>query len=70
VVAIEYMKLTNLFIALVLSEKRNRELEKRIKGFESLTGVLSMKVDGQQSEIESMKQKGKVLKFNHLRKVA
>jgi hypothetical protein len=64
------MKLTNLFIALVLSEKRNRELEKRIKGFESLTRVLSMKVDGQQSEIESMKQKGKVLKFNHLRKVA
>ncbi len=64
------MGFISLFIALVLSEKRNRELEKRIEGFESLTRVLSMKVDGQQSEIELMKQKGKVLKFNHLRKVA
>jgi hypothetical protein len=64
------MKLTNLFIALVLSETRNSELEKKVKGFENLTKVLSMEVDRQQQEIESMKRNGKVLKFNHLRKVA
>jgi hypothetical protein len=64
------MKFTNLSIALVLSEIRNSELEKKVKGFENLTKVLSTEVDRQRGEIESMKNKGKVLKFNHLRKVA
>jgi hypothetical protein len=69
-VAIEYMKLTNLSIALVLSEMKNAELEKKVKGFESLTKALSMEIDAQRQEIELMKQNGKVLKFNQLRKVA
>jgi hypothetical protein len=63
------MKLTNLSIALVLSETRNAELEKKIKGFENLTKVLSIEVDNQRNEIEAMKQR-KVLKFNNLRKAA
>ncbi len=63
------MKLTNLSIALVLSETRNAELEKRVKGFENLTKVLSLEVDSQRKEIELMKQR-KVLKFNNLRKAA
>ncbi len=63
------MKLTNISIALVLSETRNVELEKKIKGFENLTKVLSLEVDKQQKEIESMKQR-KVLKFNNLHKAA
>ncbi len=63
------MKLTNISIALVLSEKRNTELEKKIKGFENLTKILSLEVDNQRKEIEAMKQR-KVLKFNNLRKAA
>jgi hypothetical protein len=63
------MKLTNLSIALVLSETRNAELEKKIKGFENLTKILSLEVDNQRKEIEAMKQR-KVLKFNNLRKAA
>jgi hypothetical protein len=63
------MKLTNLSIALVLSETRNAELEKRIEGFENLTKVLSLEADNQRKEIEAMKQR-KVLKFNNLRKAA
>jgi hypothetical protein len=63
------MKLTNISIALVLSEMRNAELEKKIKGFENLTKILSLEVDKQREEIETMKQ-GKVLKFNNLRKAA
>jgi hypothetical protein len=63
------MKLTNISIALVLSETRNAELEKRIKGFENLTKILSLEVDKQRKEIEAMKQR-KVLKFNNLRKAA
>jgi hypothetical protein len=63
------MKLTNMSIALVLSETRNAELEKRIKGFENLTKILSLEVDNQRKEIEAMNQR-KVLKFNNLRKAA
>jgi hypothetical protein len=63
------MKLTNLSIALVLSETRNAELEKKIKGFENLTKILSIEVDNQRNEIEAMKKR-KVLKFNNLRKAA
>jgi hypothetical protein len=63
------MKLTNISIALVLSETRNAELEKRIKGFENLTKILSLELDKQREEIETMKQR-KVLKFNNLRKAA
>ncbi len=68
-VAIENMTFTNISIALVLSETRNAELERKIKGFESLTKVLSLEVDKQREQIESMKQR-KVLKFNNLRKAA
>ncbi len=64
-----FMKFTNLLIALALSEMRNVELEKKIKGFENLTKVLSLELDKQQEEIESVKQR-KVLKFNNLRKAA
>jgi hypothetical protein len=63
------MKLTNLSIALVLSEMRNAEFEKKIKSFENLTKILSIEVDNQRKEIEAMKQR-KVLKFNNLRKAA
>ena len=63
------MKLTNISIALVLSEMRNAELEKKIKGFENLTKILSLEVDRQREEIETMKQR-KVLNFNNLRKAA
>jgi hypothetical protein len=63
------MKFTNLSIALVLSETRNAELEKRVKGFEKLTKILSLEVDNQRKEIEAMKQR-KVLNFNNLRKAA
>jgi hypothetical protein len=63
------MKLTNISIALVLSETRNAELERKIKGFENLTKILSIEVDNQRKEIETMKQR-KVLKFNNLRKAA
>jgi ssRNA-specific RNase YbeY (16S rRNA maturation enzyme) len=63
------MTFTNISIALVLSETRNAELERKIKGFESLTKVLSLEVDKQREQIESMKQR-KVLKFNNLRKAA
>ncbi len=68
--AIEYMKLTNLSIALVLSEKRNIELEIKVKGFENIVKVLSTEVDRQQNEIELMERQGKVLKFNPLKKAA
>ncbi len=64
------MKTTELCLVLVLSEMRNVELEKKVQGFENLTKALSMEVDRQRVEIESMKRKGKVLRFNHLRKVA
>jgi hypothetical protein len=64
------MKTTELCLVLDLSETRNVELEKKVQGFENLTKALSMEVDRQRAEIESMKRKGKVLKFNHLRRVA
>jgi uncharacterized coiled-coil protein SlyX len=64
------MKLTNLSIALVLSEKRNIELEKKVKGFENIVKVLSTEVDRQQNEIELMKRQGKILKFNPVKKAA
>ena len=64
------MELTNLSIALVLSEKRNIELEKKIKGFEDIVKVLSTEIGRQQNAIELMKRQGKVLKFNPLKKVA
>jgi uncharacterized coiled-coil protein SlyX len=64
------MKLTNLSIALVLSEKRNIELEIKVKGFENIVKVLSTEVDRQQNEIELMERQGKVLKFNPLKKAA
>jgi hypothetical protein len=64
------MTITNLFLALVFSEARNVELNKRVESFERMTKTLSTEIDRQRKEIELMSQKGKVLKFNHLRKVA
>ncbi len=64
------MTITNLFLALVFSEARNAELNKRVKRFERMTKTLSTEIDRQRKEIELMSQKGKVLKFNHLRRVA
>ncbi len=64
------MENANLYLVLVLSEARNAELNKKIEGFERITKALSMEVDRQREEIELMKRKGKVLKFNRLRKVA
>jgi hypothetical protein len=49
---------------------RNAELSKRVEGFERITKTLSTEIDRQRKEIELMSQKGKVLKFNHLRRVA
>jgi len=63
------MKNTELCLVLALSEARNANLEKKLKGFESLAKVLSMEVDRQRKENESIKQQ-RVVKFNHLRKVA
>ncbi len=64
------MKITNLFFVLALSEARNAELNKRVEGFERMTKTLSTEIDRQREEIELMNQRGKVLKFNHLRRVA
>lgn len=64
------MENTNLLLALVLSEVRNAELEKKNKGFERLVEILSMEVDRQRAQIEAMKKQGKVLKFNSLKKAA
>ncbi len=64
------MSIKNLFFVLALSEMRNAELNKRVEGFERMTKTLSTEIDRQRKEIELMSQKGKVLKFNHLRKVA
>ncbi len=64
------MRLTNLLVILILSEIRNAELEKKVEGFESLTKGLSMEVDRQRKEIETMKRQRKILSFNPLRRVA
>jgi hypothetical protein len=64
------MEITNLFCILALSEARNAELNKRVEGFERIAETLSTEIDRQRKEIELMSQKGKVLKFNNLRKVA
>ncbi len=64
------MSIKNLFFVLALSEMRNAELSKRVEGFERITKTLSTEIDRQRKEIELMSQKGKVLKFNHLRRVA
>ncbi len=63
------MRTTILLFALTAFEARNVELERKIKGFENLTKILSIEVDNQRNEIEAMKQR-KVLKFNNLRKAA
>lgn len=48
---------TFLLFALVSSEARNAELEKRIKGFERLTGNLSKEIDRRAGEAASPKRK-------------
>jgi cell division septum initiation protein DivIVA len=50
------MKLKFLLFALVLSEERNAELQKRIEGFERITSSLSNEVDKQSKEIKALKQ--------------
>jgi hypothetical protein len=64
------MKFIHLLIALVLLATRNAELENKIKGFENITKALSMEVDRQRKEIETMKLQRKLLPFNLLRRVA
>jgi hypothetical protein len=44
---------TFLFFALALLKARNAELEKRIKGFERLTGNLSNEIDRRAGEFAS-----------------
>jgi hypothetical protein len=51
------MKLQFLLFALVLSEVKNAELQKRIDGFELITASLSNEVDRQSKEIKALKQK-------------
>ena len=51
------MKLNFLLFALVLSEEKNAELQKRVKGFEMITENLSSEVDRQSKEIRLLKQK-------------
>ncbi len=51
------MKLKFLLFALVLSEVKNAELQKRIDGFESITASLADEVDRQSEEIKLLKQK-------------
>ncbi len=58
-----------LYLVLFLSEIRNAELKRKVKGFENLTKSLSLEVDKQRNEIEAIKHR-KVLKFSNLRKVA
>jgi hypothetical protein len=51
------MELKFLLFALVLSEEKSAELQKRIKGFEMITENLSSEVDRQSKEIRLLKQK-------------
>lgn len=51
------MQIEYILFALVLSEVRNIELEKRIKGFERLTLSLSNEIDRQSKEIRLLKQR-------------
>jgi hypothetical protein len=51
------MKLKFLLFALVLSEVKNVELQKRIDGFESIAASLASEVDRQAKEIRLLKQK-------------
>jgi hypothetical protein len=67
---VKYMEIINLYFVLVLSEARNKELNRKVEGFERITEALTTEVDRQRKEIELIKQRGKVLKFNRLRKVA
>jgi len=64
------MKVTYLFILLILSEVRSAGLEKRIRAFESLVKILSKEVDRQREEIELMKRQSRFKSFNSLRRVA
>jgi hypothetical protein len=48
---------TFLLFALVSSEARNAALEKRIKGFERLTGNLSKEIDRRAGEAASSKRR-------------
>jgi hypothetical protein len=48
---------TFLLFALVSSEARNAELEKRIEGFERLTGNLSNELDRRAGEAASPKRR-------------
>jgi hypothetical protein len=51
------MKLKFLLFALVLSEVKNAELQKRIDGFENITASLASEVDRQSKEIKQIKQR-------------
>jgi hypothetical protein len=51
------MEITFLLFALVSSEARNAELEKRIRGFERLTENLSKEIDRRAGEAASPKRR-------------
>ncbi len=51
------METTFLLFTLALLKARNAELEKRIKGFERLTGNLSNEIDRRAGEFASPKRK-------------
>jgi hypothetical protein len=70
VARVECMRLVNFLIILVLSEVRNKELERKVNGFENLVKVLSMEVDRQREEIELLKRQKRFQGFNPLRRVA
>jgi hypothetical protein len=63
------MKLKFLLFALVLSEVKNAELQKRIDGFENITASLASEVDRKSKEIKQIKQ-GRYKKPSSLQLVA
>ncbi len=64
------MKTTNLHLVLVLSEIRNADLKKKVKGFESLTRTLADEIDKQRREIEKLQAQQKPRRLNSFLKAA
>lgn len=63
------MKLKFLLFALVLSEVKNAELQKRVSGFERITAGLADEVDRQSKKIKLLRRK-RYKKSNSLELVA
>ncbi len=64
------MENTNLYFVLVLSEAKNVNLEKKIRGFESLTRTLADEIDKQKREIEKLRARQKPRRLNSFLKAA